>query len=127
MPRGSKGIALILVISAILIMIILAETGIKFTLSNTSLSLHSLDSTRAFYFAEAGIQRAMYKIKNVVPPTSESWTTFVAGQTINITISASNPYDVISICGLRTANKRIEAKINKDPTTVQLLEWRQIN
>lgn len=134
MPNKSKGLGLFTVLAALLIMIALVVIGINFVLSNYHLSYHVRQGIKAFYLADAGIKRAMYKIATTPNPEgSESWTTFVAGETIVLDItslapSEPNNYEVSSSCstGDLSSIKKIRAKIAKT-TGIKLLEWEILN
>ena len=133
MKLNSKSVALLLIIGTILVVIILAILVLNFTLSNYKLSAYSIDGTKAFYFAEAGLQRAVYKIKNEADPVVNNYEWVFEGKKVYITISLPDPanptvYKVVSsnTYGSTNANKKIEASIQKG-NPVQLLEWLLLN
>jgi Tfp pilus assembly protein PilX len=108
-----------------MLVVSLVTVALSFTLSNFSLTAHTIDSGRAFCFAEAGIMRAMYKINNN-DTAAENWT--FSGSTVNIAIAniSADTYNVTSSCAYQTADKSIRATIKKD-TTVFLQEWESLN
>ena len=132
MQINSRGVGLIVALGVIMLIISLALLAVNFTLSNFKLFNYTINTIKAFTFAEAGIQRSMYKIKNGTP-NSESWD--FSGQTIAITIDPPTPvntYNVTSIGPYRpysNVTKTISAKVALDTTTtpnkVILLEWKQ--
>ena len=81
------------------------------------------DRNQAFYFANSGIERALYKIRN--NDTSSETFTF-EGQPITITIThdTGRVYDVISTTIYEEQERTITAKIERDPPNESiLLEW----
>ena len=133
MKRGmnSKGSALVMVVAMSVVAAIFAVTGLSFTQSNFSMSSSVVDEVKAFYFAEGGIQRALYKIKtgvdfNDIPVASWNWT--FAGQTVVIdiavpTLAAPTLYPVTSRGTCRQSQKTITATIQKQGTSATLSAW----
>jgi len=128
-----KSSALLIILSMIILISIIAKIGIDFTVSNRTLNLKIINSTRALYFAEAGLKKAMYEIKNNADPSSKSGVWIFAGQSVTITIDpdpAATPdeYRVISENTFKNCQKRIQAAVRKDcvNNTVELLEWQEI-
>ncbi|MFA5410555.1 MAG: hypothetical protein WC321_01665 [Candidatus Omnitrophota bacterium] len=126
---NSKAVALMIVLAIILLLIVLIAIGIKFTLSNTFLSYYTLNRTKAFYFAEAGIQKGVYKIKNDNFDSETGWILAGEGENIAITISsvAADEYSVLSVCTYEAADKKIQATVRKAGSTAQIIEWVYIN
>jgi Tfp pilus assembly protein PilX len=125
---SSKSAALLVVLSVIILITAIAAVGINFTLSSRTLGLYEVNAIHAFCFAEAGIQKAMYEINKNPDPTTSSGSWTFAGQNITIAITLNGTaYDVTSEATYKTADKRIQAKIQKESSTVELLEWQQIN
>ncbi len=122
---NSRGVALLVVLGTIIVIVVLAMVGISFTLSNFSLGWHVINSIKALSFAEAGVRRAMYKIK-VANYTNETWSFINQPVKINITDLGSDNYNVTSDTTHGTSNKQIRARINNG-TTVEILEWEQLN
>lgn len=134
LAKNNKGLGLIVVLGIILLIFSLAVFSIVFSLSNYTLFASYVDSSKAFYFAEAGIQKAMYEIKNdTIPPAPHpDWTfTTQAKNPVKITITADvtmpNTYNVTAENTYNSKTKRITAKILKNGPSVKLLEWGQSN
>ncbi len=125
---NSKGSALVMVVAMSVVAAIFAVTGLSFTQSNFSMSSSVVDEVKAFYFAEAGIQRALYKIKNEANPAITSWAWPFAGQTVVIdiatpTLLAPTVYPVTSRGTCRQSQKTITATIQKQGTSATLSAW----
>jgi len=120
MLKNSKGVGLIIVLASILLMVAFASVGISFTLSNYYLVHHIVDGTRGFYLADAGVKRAIYKVKSG-NFTSETWN--FGGVDIAITINPDGSnYDIISVSTLGSLNTTKTIKATVD-STGKLLEW----
>lgn len=122
-----KGIIMVAVVVTTVIISLLIVTSINSAYSNYRLAHHVITGTKAFYLAEAGIKRAIYKIENDEFGT-ELWS--FAGEDVNITI-ASVEVDVYQVSssanyGSLGRNKTINARIRKGADT-QLIEWQLLN
>jgi len=126
---NNKGLGLIVVLGIILLIFCLAAVSVVFTLSNYTLFTSYIDSSKAFYFADAGIQRALYKLKHDDLTSPENWD--FCGQTVKITMTAvsglADTYDIVSENSYKNKTKKISARISKGTPSVQLLEWQQLN
>lgn len=60
---GKKGLVLILVLGILAVLIIAAAAFARLTSSETQMVRHQVNSIRAFYLAEAGIEEAIYRLK----------------------------------------------------------------
>jgi Tfp pilus assembly protein PilX len=129
--RKLNSASLVLVLAAIILIVGLAAIGLNFTLNNYSLCAYNIDGTKAFYFAEAGVRRAMYKIKINDFVSPETWE--FAGQNIDITIAAvtgeADTYSITSRAtfGSTNATKQVNATVLKIPEGVRLSKWQLIN
>lgn len=130
MPVNSKAVAIFMVLAISMLVMILAAIGINFSLSNYTLTSRIIDGIKAFYFAEAGMQRAMYKIKNEANPNVNNYRWSFAGQTVNFSITvpdADNPdaYRVESDCtyGKSNTTRSITATVEKKGSILILSAW----
>ena len=60
---NQKGMALLTTLIFVFILVTLAVVLLTMTINDTKLSALQRDSTKAFYIAEAGIERTFYNLK----------------------------------------------------------------
>ncbi len=124
---------LLIVISFIIIIALFCGSNISVTLSNYSYT-DTINGAKALAFADAGINKAAYEIKNNASlPLSISWEFPDATNIVSITINAargiSDTYNITSQNTFKGSTKTISAQMRKDATlgTVSLFQWQQIN
>lgn len=79
----SKGIALFIVLSMILVVVILANVILTFILSQSKLTLHQTNRIQAYYAAQAGINYALDKLRSGVWSAAGTYTFCRSGCDIN--------------------------------------------
>ena len=125
-PPNSKGAALIMAVVVSVLVATLAVTGLSVSMNKSSMSSSVLDGIKAFYFAEAGIQRALYKIKNEDDPTATSISPWIfAGKSVVLTITEPNPgiYEATSSCTYGSTQKTVTATVSKQGSNITVSEW----
>lgn len=91
-PRAARGVALVLVLWAIVLLSIIAGSFVYTVHDNTRLAANAVDSARAQALADAGIERAVFEL--LQPPTNtERWQAdghphafTLAGVTVRVTL-----------------------------------------
>lgn len=63
MPRNRKGTALVIVLGVILVVVLLSIVIVSFMLSQSRLTKHQIDRTRARYTAQAGVNYALEMLR----------------------------------------------------------------
>jgi Tfp pilus assembly protein PilX len=123
----TKGSALIMAVVVSVLVATLSVTGLSLSMSKASMGSSVLDGIRAFYFAEAGIQRAFYEIKTKDDPTkSDPYPWSFAGQTVNLTITPTETlgaYTVTSSCTYNQTQKAVTATVSKQGSNITVSEW----
>lgn len=135
MRPNSRAAALLVVLMVIILVTILAVVGTNFTMASYSLTSHNLNGIRAFYFAEAGLQWAIYRIKSgavtspLAEPYTETWTFVTDQPAIAITINTPSPpdFEVTTDCTFGPSGygtrKRISAAVS---SAGELITWRMM-
>lgn len=117
---NQKGMALLTTLIFVFILVTFAVALLTMTSNDTKLSALQRDSTKAFYIAEAGIEKALYILKNDYE-SDQDWT--------GITVPPSGPGDfdegtyTIYLSNLSSNNVTIKSKgvvYNKSTRYVQV-------
>ncbi|MBI4706946.1 MAG: hypothetical protein HY761_03350 [Candidatus Omnitrophica bacterium] len=132
MVKNKNGITILLFILIVMMCVILAAGLLNFVSSSHNFSAKILNSTRAFYFANAGIRRGLYEVKNNANPTGWELNWVFSGQTVIITITQPDPakpdeYQINSSSTVNSYNKSLTALVLKDAVSnsVELLQWQE--
>lgn len=127
MKIDAKGAALATVVAMIVVIMILAIAGLSASLSSSQMGFGVIDKIKAGYFAEAGIQRAMYKIKTETDPTQNSISPWLfEGQNVSVNISVNAAgYQVTSTCAYQPSGetKTLTATVYKQDANATLITW----
>jgi Tfp pilus assembly protein PilX len=134
-----KGAALLATLAFIILLTIVAGAVLTLASSRYKNVKYISDSAKTFYLAEAGLARAMYKIRTETNPASETFTfNWAAGSStdIEISISGAHPdYDVICSTVKSTSpgetSRRISARVTRsdippNPTSVTVSRWQEL-
>ena len=123
----TKGSALIMAVVVSVLVATLSVTGLSLSMSKTSMGSSVLDGIKAFYFAEAGIQRAFYEIKTKDNPSVNDLSAWkFANQTVNLQITPIEPlgtYTVTSSCTYNQTPKTVTATVSKQGPNITVSEW----
>lgn len=115
---NKKGIALIITFAIILVLTILGSAIISRSISENNITKRYSETTQAFWLAEAGINRALYELRNNYNLGSITATQLGSGG-YNVTISPSgqnrivNSTGYIPFTGQARASRGIEAVMSK--------------
>ena len=113
-----KGIALIMIFAVIAILTILAASIISRSISESNIAKRYSETTQAFWLAEAGINQALYELRNnynltIAPPPQLG----SVGYQVNISVSGQdrivNSTGYIPFTGQARASRTIEALMSK--------------
>jgi Tfp pilus assembly protein PilX len=129
MRKRQRSQSLMISLAVILFISLLALGGMYFASMVSFLNARRISADKAFYFSEAGIRRAMYKIKNNDFSSPEPWDFCNQAVTVTIDTIPAEPdnYLVSAEAVFRAETKKIEAKVNKRDSTVLLMTWKQLN
>jgi len=90
---NQKGMALLTTLIFVFILVTFAVALLTMTSNDTKLSALQRDSTKAFYIAEAGIERTLYNLKKDFE-TTQDWDNDIDGAIINgYTLSDKDSYE----------------------------------
>ena len=126
-PLNSKGAAIITVVVATLVISSLVFTGLVLTQTAVSLGSKDMSRIKAFYLADAGIQRALFEVRTASNPTRMPSSWRFAGENVHIRIALTDPatdmYQVTSGCAVDGVKQKLTAKIQKQKGAAILTEW----
>lgn len=116
---NKKGIALIITFAIILVLTILGSAIISRSISENNIARRYSEATQAFWLAEAGINRALYELRDDYNLDSISATQLGSGG-YNVTISTSGENRIVSstgyipFTGALRASRIIESTMSKN-------------
>ena len=113
-----KGIALIMIFAVIAILTILAASIISRSISESNIAKRYSETTQAFWLAEAGVNRALYELRNNYNLGTIAPTQFGSGgYQVNISVSGqdriASSTGYIPFTGPARASRTIEALMSK--------------
>ncbi|MFA5411583.1 MAG: pilus assembly PilX N-terminal domain-containing protein [Candidatus Omnitrophota bacterium] len=107
---NNRGIALILSYVVIMVLTIFASAFIARTVSDTNLTARYMDSTKAFWVAEAGLNQAYYNYKNSIPQPVGP-VDFPGGGTYTIDAGNLLAVKVTGIFGRTNTQRTVQASL----------------
>ncbi len=123
--RQNKGFMLVLTMTFLSVIFIGGSSFLSMTTSETKFSERQSDSTKAFFLAEAGIERGIYLVKSGNPPSSVTYNLTSQGgannylEKSNITIQiqdlGNNLYQIASTSQVGNSAKTINSTVQKNP------------
>lgn len=116
---GKKGAVLIYIFLVIVVLTILGVAIFNKSVSERSLAQQYVDSTQAFWLAEAGVNQALYELRNNYDTASVSSTGLGAGEfSAQISVSGSDRIVVstgeVPSGGTARSSRDIQVEISKD-------------
>jgi hypothetical protein len=131
--NSNHGLALTIVVVLVLLISLLSAGILILANNHYRLSQHLIDSTKAFYLAEAGIHYGLFKMRfEIGGPTNEAWS--FKGTDIGITfVGNPSPYTYRITATVTTpARRSIRVDATRDdippnPTRITDVEnWQEI-
>lgn len=115
---NNKGVALILIFTIIVVLAVIGSAIVSRSISEARFAQRYVESTQAFWLAEAGINRALYELRNNYNLSSISQTAIGQGG-YQVTISQSGNDRIVSstgyipFTGAALATRILQATISK--------------
>lgn len=120
-----KGFALIVAMAFLSLLFMGGSSYLYMTTNETKQTERQLDAEKAFFLANSGIERALWRIKNNNILNSETFrlkgsgnaSNYLEDRDINVTITSlgNNMYQIVSTSAVGSSTKTLNATIQKNP------------
>lgn len=88
-----KGIALVVVLAMVIVFSIIGTGVLLYTTSIAELSYHQVRKAKAYYAAEAGLQRGLFEANRGMIGGPFNWGLSMGGETISISYTITDNHD----------------------------------
>lgn len=134
MGKSSKGAALLIVLTFLILLALIGSAVLILAYNHQCITEYLIDYKKAFYLTEAGIGRAVYRIKTEDDPDDETFTFESTNVDITIADTSDNlNFDVTATTDSATSPgnvvREIDVRITRDQpppgATITISNWEE--